>query len=308
MTTEEKTERRLPAIRRMTEQCGILIDRVEFIPGGKTNESYIVYGKDGEKYLARIAGEGTEHYIDRKKEAHNINVANRIGVSPKLFCADHYNLLLQYIDGTCTTSQNILFLNDNLQKITEQFRILHDSSEQFEGKFSFIEDFEIYKAEFFRTGTPVPREMKENEEELYRLTQWVDDHYSDDVCPVHSDVVLQNFIFTEERAYMVDWEYSTMADRYLELASFCTQNILASGVEKLFLKQYFSGHEPDFDMGKFLLYKMAISFRWIYWHLNNVAHDKDPEYNEYRWRMHLNNAVMCKEEWETLRRKPSISG
>ena len=60
------------------------------------------------------------------------------------------------------------------------------------------------------------------------------------------------------------------------------------------------------NYGKFLLFKMAISFMWIYWHLNNVAHNKDPQYNEYRWRMHLNNAVVCREDWERLERSPSL--
>ena len=135
----------------------------------------------------------------------------------------------------------------------------------------------------------------------------MDECLCNDVCPVHSDIVMQNFIFTEERAYIVDWEYSTMSDRYLELASFCTQNILAPGAERMFLNSYFSGLDIRLEYDKFLLFKMSISFMWVYWHLNNVAHHKDAEYNNFRWRMHLNNAMMCKEEWEELQCSPSVS-
>ena len=114
-------------------------------------------------------------------------------------------------------------------------------------------------------------------------------------------IVLQNYVITKDRAYIIDREYSTQADRYLDLASFCTQNILASGGEEMFLKSYFrdSGREPDYK--KLLLYKMSIGFMWIYWHLDRVAHDRDAAYNEYRWRMHLNNAIVCKEKWEAMR-------
>lgn len=295
----------MPAINRLASKAGVMVDHVSFIPGGKTNESYKVFGTDGRSYLARIAGIGTEKFIDRDKEMHNIAVADRLGVAPRLFCTDNNNLFLEYIDGICTTSQNILFFNGNIDKITEQLRRLHSSSEKFKGKFSFIHDFEVYKRDFLSTGYPIPVEMREREEELYRMTKWVDERLSNDVCPIHSDIVMQNFIFTDKRAFMIDWEYSTMSDRYLELSSFCTQNILAPGVERLFLKSYFSGSEIKMDYEKFLLFKMSISFMWVYWHLNNVAHNKDAEYNEYRWRMHLNNAIMCKEEWEERQIHPT---
>lgn len=305
VTEQERINQRMPVISKLADKAGITVDHVTFIPGGKTNESYIVYAIDEKRYLARIAGAGTEKFIDREKEMHNVAVADRLGVAPKLFCTDNNNLLLEYIDGMCTTSQNILFFNNNIDKLTEQLRRLHSSSEPFVGKFSFIHDFHVYKKDFMSTNYPIPEEMKRSEEGLYEMTKWVDDHLSNDVCPIHSDIVMQNFIFTDDRAYMIDWEYSTMSDRYLELASFCTQNILAPGVERLFLKSYFSKSDAQLDYEKFLLFKMSISFMWIYWHLNNVAHNKDTEYNDYRWRMHLNNALMCKDEWDERQRKPT---
>lgn len=308
MTNRERIELRLPSIKALTDTCNIDIDQVEFISGGKTNESYTVISETGKKYLVRIAGPGTEAFVDRKKEMFNVAAADRMGVAPKLLAARDNNLLLEFIEGTCTTGQEILFLNGNVDKLTTQLRTLHESKEKFEGRFSFIHNFDIYKRNFLATGYSAPSEMLKHEDELLEMTKWVDDKLSTDVCPVHSDIVLQNFIFTDKRVFMVDWEYSTMADRYLDLASFCTQNILGPGADKLFLKSYFGSFNCEFDYRKFLLFKMSISFMWIYWHLNNVAHNKDANYNEYRWRMHLNNAVVCKEEWEKLQRSSANRG
>ena len=53
-------------------------DSVERL-GGLTNLVYRV-GLDGADYLLRIAGEGTEDYIDRSVEAHNAKVAADAGV------------------------------------------------------------------------------------------------------------------------------------------------------------------------------------------------------------------------------------
>ena len=306
MTDQERIASRLPDIRAMTDKCGIAINQIQFISGGKTNESYRILSAGGEKYLARIAGSGTDAFINRRKEMVNVAIADRIGVAPKLICTCNNNLLLEYIDGICTTGQEILFLNGNVDKFTKQLKTLHNSRELFEGHFSFTHDFYIYKRDFLTTGYPVPSELRESETELYEMMKWVDDKLTDNICPVHSDIVLQNLIFTNQRVYIIDWEYSTMADKYLDLASFCTQNTLGPGADKMFLKSYFSSSDETVNYGKFLLFKMAISFMWVYWHLNNVAHNKDPEYNEYRWRMHLNNAIVCKEDWEQLQRTPSI--
>lgn len=305
LTDQEKIELRFLSIKSLTDLCGIKINHIDFVAGGKTNESYIVYAANGHKYLARIAGKGTEEFIDRKKEMYNVAAADRIGVAPKLLCTNNNNLLLEYIDGVYTTNQEILLMNGNIDKLTKQLRKLHTSSECFKGKFSFIHDYHIYKNDFLSTGYSVPDEMKKDEEELYSITKWVDDTLHDDICPCHSDIVLQNFIFTEERAYIVDWEYSTMASRYLDLASFCTQNILQPKITKLFLDSYFNEEDMEINYGKFLLYKMSISFMWIYWHLNNVAHNKDVEYNKWRWRFHYNNALDCKNEWEKLQQFPT---
>lgn len=301
----EKTLVASQEISNLAEKANINVEKVEFIPGGKTNKSYIVYSDKG-KFLARIAGKGTENFIDRTKEIKNVSIADQIGVGPKLICFDNNNLLLEYVDGICTTEQSIIFLNNNVDKLTKQLNALHNSNENFDGEFSFIKDFNIYKKDFLTTGYPIPNEMIEHETELFEITRWVDESLNVDKCPVHSDIVLQNFIFTKERAYIIDWEYSTMADRYLDLASFCTQNILGPGADIMFLNSYFANNNQKLDYGKFLLYKMSISFMWVYWHLNNVAHDKDAEYNEYRWRMHLNNALVCKREWEKLQQSPSI--
>lgn len=302
MTENERIILRLPAIKDLMDDCGIAIDHIEFIPGGKTNESYIVYGDDGKRYLARIAGPGTEKFIDRKKEIYNVAAADRIGVGPRLLCAKDNNFILEYVEGTCTTSQDALYFDDNVHKLTEQMRRLHSSQESFKGKFSFQESFAVYKRDFLSTGYPIPTEMKLNEPVLFDMMKWVDEQLSEDVCPVHSDIVMQNIIFTKDRVFMIDWEYSTMSDRYLDLASFCAQNILAPGAERMFLKSYFAKSDIQLDYGKLLLFKMSISFMWVYWYLNNIAHNKDLDYNEFRWRMHLNHAISCKEIWETIQK------
>lgn len=286
-------------IKSLTDAYGIGIDHVEVIPDGRTNESFIVFFRD-DRFFVRIAGEGTERYIDRKKEIYNISIAQKIGVSPRLLYTNKHDLLLEYIEGLSTTNQKILDNQRMLDKVTLQMRALHSSSEAFIGVFSFFDRAVMYRNEFLETGCGIPKELLECEDALFDLLHVADESNNDQSCPCHGDIVLQNFIIGDQRAYIVDWEYSTMANPYLDLASFCIQNDLTETREKHFLDSYFSDKSLKLNVAKHSLYKAAISFMWVYWHLNNVARDKQPEYNDPRWRLRFKNAIDNKNVWQRL--------
>ncbi len=71
--------------------------------GGLTNLVYRVEAGD-RRYLLRIAGAGTEAYIDRKVEGHNARVAAAAGVSAEVlhFDTDSGLMLARYLEGCVT--------------------------------------------------------------------------------------------------------------------------------------------------------------------------------------------------------------
>ena len=68
--------------------------------GGLTNLVYRV-GLDGRDYLLRIAGKGTEEYIDRANEHRDARAAARAGVSAEVLFFDESDglMLASWIDG-----------------------------------------------------------------------------------------------------------------------------------------------------------------------------------------------------------------
>ena len=58
--------------------------------------------------------------------------------------------------------------------------------------------------------------------------------------------------------------------------------------------------QDDLDYGKFLLFKMAVSFIWVYWHLGRLARNVQIDYNESHWKKCLNKAIMIKKQWESF--------
>ena len=297
---DEQIQKRYGAIKSMTDRCGIAIQDICFIAGGRTNEAYTVYGTNHKKYIARIAGEGTEKIINRPRELHNIREAARVNIAPEVYCAENGNLLIEFLDGISKKDITMLENAETLDKVTTQLRNLHTSGAEFQGRFSFLNDYNVYRADYFTVASEAPAELAQVEEEIVALITRMEEKYAGANAPLHGDTALQNFMICKDRAYLIDWEYSSSGDYYLDLANFVILNDLTPELEKSFLRSYEDKMQGKLDYGKFLLFKMAVSFMWVYWHLGRLVRNIQIDYNESHWKKCLNKAIAIKEQWQTL--------
>ena len=297
---DEQIQKRYGAIKSMTDRCGIAIQDICFIAGGRTNEAYTIYGTNHKKYIARIAGEGTEKIINRPRELHNIREAARVNIAPEVYCAENGNLLIEFLDGISKKDITMLENAETLDKVTTQLRNLHTSGAEFQGRFSFLNDYNVYRADYFTVASEAPAELAQVEEEIVALITRMEEKYAGANAPLHGDTALQNFMICKDRAYLIDWEYSSSGDYYLDLANFVILNDLTPELEKSFLRSYEDKMQGKLDYGKFLLFKMAVSFMWVYWHLGRLVRSIQIDYNESHWKKYLNKAIAIKEQWQTL--------
>ena len=297
---DEQVQKRYEAIKSMTDRCGIAIQDICFIAGGRTNEAYTIYGTNHKKYIARIAGEGTEKIINRPRELHNIREAARVNIAPEVYCAENGNLLIEFLDGISKKDITMLENAETLDKVTTQLRNLHTSGAEFQGRFSFLNDYNVYRADYFTVASEAPAELAQVEEEIVALITRMEEKYAGANAPLHGDTALQNFMICKDRAYLIDWEYSSSGDYYLDLANFVILDDLTPELEKSFLRSYEDKMQGKLDYGKFLLFKMAVSFMWVYWHLGRLVRNIQIDYNESHWKKCLNKAIAIKEQWQTL--------
>lgn len=297
---DEQIQKRYGAIKSMTDRCGIAIQDICFIAGGRTNEAYTIYGTNHKKYIARIAGEGTEKIINRPRELHNIREAARVNIAPEVYCAENGNLLIEFLDGISKKDITMLENAETLDKVTTQLRNLHTSGAEFQGRFSFLNDYNVYRADYFTVASEAPAELAQVEGEIVALITRMEEKYAGANAPLHGDTALQNFMICKDRAYLIDWEYSSSGDYYLDLANFVILNDLTPELEKSFLRSYEDKMQGKLDYGKFLLFKMAVSFMWVYWHLGRLVRNIQIDYNESHWKKCLNKAIAIKEQWQTL--------
>src|SRR5262249_13162570 len=119
-----------------------------------TNRNYKV-SLDGESYVLRIAGEGTEHYIDRAAEARNAGLAASIGLAPELLHLDPQSGLMvtHFIAGAPLRAAD-LRRPGPLRDAAKLLKRLHASGLVFEGRMELFPKLDQYLALAARRGWP----------------------------------------------------------------------------------------------------------------------------------------------------------
>lgn len=133
------------------------------------------------------------------------------------------------------------------------------------------------------------------------MTRWMTRLFTDypkELVSCHIDPKLNNFLKVGHRLYVIDWEYSGMADAYFELANLTLTNNLTVQEEELTLQKYFEISKQSMNRTKYLLYKFATDYLWIYWHLIKLHEKEMVEYNDMSWKKRLRRATQILDELE----------
>ncbi|MCB2009231.1 MAG: hypothetical protein KDF64_01230, partial [Geminicoccaceae bacterium] len=108
--------------------------------GGLTNFVFRV-DTAGRSVIVRLAGEGTDAYIDRRVEAHNARAAARAGVSPEMLFADPASGLMvtRTIPAITTmTPAGFAAIDGAPARAGRALAKLHASGETFEFRFELF--------------------------------------------------------------------------------------------------------------------------------------------------------------------------
>lgn len=86
----------------------------------------------------------------------------------------------------------------------------------------------------------------------------------------HNDIHRDNLIFNQQKCYLIDFEYASINDIYVDLANI--KNLLDEDSFKSFIQDYENQNKISFDLDKLLHYTNMISLitiLWSYYMLNN---------------------------------------
>jgi thiamine kinase-like enzyme len=260
--------------------------------GGLTNLVYRVDAGD-RRYVLRIAGEGTEDYIDRKVEGHNARVAAEAGVSAEVlhFDADSGLMLTRYLDGCVTMSPELFKSRSGAPaRAAEVLKRMHGCGRKFRFRFELFAMIDEYLGLLAKLEAPLPDGYHEVVAEAGAVRQALDANPVT-LAPCHCDPLSENFLDDGARMWAVDWEYSGMNDPVWDLGDVSVEAGFDEAQDREMMAAYCGGEPPAALYGRMVIYKAMCDLLWTLWGLIQFA-NKNPV--DDFWAYSVNRFERCK--------------
>ncbi len=237
-----------------------------------TNRTYRI-GVGADAFVLRIAGEGTERYIDRAAEAHNARLAASIGIAPEVVYADARSGLLvtRFIAGGAPLTPKRLQRREMLQRAVILLRRLHDSRLPFAGRMDLLSKLNEYLSLTSKRRWPSdldPAAIARRADAARTALERNRGH----LVPSHIDPVPDNFVASGRGPvlYLLDWEYSAMCEPMWDLAALSIEAQLDAAQDGSLLAAYFPAVTAA-EACRFALYKGMLNLMAAAWALVQVA-------------------------------------
>lgn len=251
--------------------AGLEIERL----GGLTNRNYkLTLGNDN--YVLRIAGEGTDRFIDRTAEFHNARAAAAAGVAPEvLFCDPASGLLLtRFIAGGQALDATSLRTPARLRQAALTLKRLHRSGARFEGHKDPFVILDRYLRVIDDARYPIGDDIRAARREVDAMHAPLA-RQAATLVPSHVDPVPDNFVAAPtgrggDDLYLLDWEYSAMSHPLWDLADLSIEADFSVADDDLLLATYDSAVGPERRAG-LLVYKALLHLVGAVWALMQQA-------------------------------------
>lgn len=202
--------------------CEADVKDITVLKKGMTNRSFL-FTCEGQRYIMRIPGEGTDQLINRAEEAAVYQVIADKGICDDIVYInpDTGYKITKYIEGARVCDA---FCEEDLKKCMNKLREFHGMELQ------VGHDFDIFNLiEFYETlweGKPsVYRDYLKTKEQVFELKTYLEQYETKKVL-THIDANNDNFLFAQdangkEILKLIDWEYAGMQDPDVDIAMFC---------------------------------------------------------------------------------------
>jgi thiamine kinase-like enzyme len=179
--------------------------------GSVTNQSYRL--DDGQdSYVIRVAGPTTA-YLDRAVETHNAGIAADLGLTPPVLYLDDALLVTRFVAGARPLTAADLRDPGRLRQVGGLLSRLQRSPRPFRHERHPFGEIDRYLGQHAHPrAVALRRALQPVEAALARAPR--------PLVPAHVDASVANFLLGEDgRLWLVDWEFSSMADPAWDPAS-----------------------------------------------------------------------------------------
>ena len=194
------------------------------IKGGMTNSSWL-FLCDGQEYIFRLPGEGSDYLVNRKHEKAVYDAIRGNGVceDPVFFDETTGRKITRFLSEArvCNTDSE-----SDLRLCMDRLHSFHKMKLQVDHSFDLVDSIEKYES--YRASASIYEDYEEVKCRVFKaMKEFVPQNL--ETCLTHVDAVPDNFlILADDKVQLTDWEYAGMHDPHLDIAMF----IIYSGFDK----------------------------------------------------------------------------
>lgn len=243
--------------------------------GGMTNHSYRIRRNDGEDYLVRIPGEGTEEMIVRSDEKRSTELACKLGIdSELLYFGDDGKKVMRFIKNPQHMDESVMKKSENIQQAADIFRRLHNCGENTGVRFEVFEMADDYEKLILDKGVKLYDDYSDVRKTVMQIKSEVDNGVMAPRVPCHNDSLVGNWVLDEKnKLYLIDWEYSGMNEAMWDLSCLSIEIGYSDEEDTKLLNAYYLREATIDERKKFVAAKMYVDFLWTLWGLTRVPYD-----------------------------------
>ena len=194
------------------------IEDIECIKEGMTNHSY-KFAYNGVKYIARVPGDGTEEYINRKNECEIFDKLKGLDITEEVVFFNEHNgyKISKYLEDS-----KVIDISDenDLKNTMMLYQKLHSSGVKVSGDCDIIDMINVYLEIVKKKEVFIPyedfEEVLKHEREIEKII--IKEKRPKTIC--HGDPNPNNVLKTKNGYRLIDFEYGGMADPLSDIALF----------------------------------------------------------------------------------------
>lgn len=232
------------------------------------------FSVDGQEYVYRHPGIGTDKIVDRKAELDALHLAGELGLDRTFVAGDPHAgwKISRYIPG----SRNLdVTVADELAQAMKMARALHGSGRELRRTFDFVAEGLRYE-ELLRAHGPIDVPgYDELRDKVLRLKQHADaDGFP--LAPSHNDFFPLNFLVDASGTLdLIDWEYAGMSDVASDFGTMVVCSEMGPQVADQALEAYFGRTPTEVERRHFWSYVVFAGWCWYVWALLKESEGDD---------------------------------
>ena len=245
--------------------------------GGLSNHTYKVVLHNGEEYVFRIPGEGTEELINRRDEKISTQLACQLEIdAPLLYFGDDGTKVSEYVPQAVTMSASLLQKLENIRLVAQTLRKIHSCGVDTKVPFEVFDMAKDYERVICDKAVPMFEDYEQVKAEVAAVKAEIDEAVAVKKVPCHNDPLCENWVKSGDRMYLIDWEYAGMNDGMWDLADVSIEAGYDEDCDRQLLRAYMK-KEPDLFAEKhFLASKIYVDYLWTLWAKARVPYDGQP--------------------------------